>query len=1026
MSWFTGGSGQSAARPQRNPVVAKVGLLVERLKNSNSLEEVLESIDQLSDLSSSSTAEVGDGALNILIEQLNGIVVDAEGEVAGQILQGILDIINSVCTVRGNSSEENALRYTDVFLQNLDNVSTVLNLLQRSEMWVKLNGIELLNTLHKNRKGSLEDSILHCNAGMMRLMDVLTGVQMHEKVRNDMLLLLDKLTQGNDRIKEFVAFQEGFERLFQIIDREGLKSVVAIDCLRVVQNILEGSELTKKLFAQTTCINKLGELCSPPSASKPSTQGLPGAPTTSENGPRDVNGDNAGELKRCEMGIVILSTLLQCDVANGGTGEKKLMSPLKAARSFAAIGPEKSKSVVDVRIMRYVDQTKRIKQGLVKSDALLTSLLSLATSKNVPTALNVRGIVELGNLVCASESAQNALGRIEIILPWGPRNIVTRIGGVSIIFSLALNSESKQIRDAAVYAISCFFQGNETGQISIVGHAVTPPPMDISAKHDVPRAPVAGRILVDTLASAVKELLEGAKAEDHVLAQFWQTCRILETLCAGSLACKELLLRVPVKMANDADSEARPLTNFFMRALSKSIGTDDSRISPKLKIYFQVSIFRFMCILLSKCAAAVAAVLGSPSHLKTIFAFLEIGGNGADSVIPRGMAGLMLAVSLEVKSERTPIVAMEGGGESFDSDVMKLIRNGVGLEKFSDLLDTLMASVAMKAAKSDVFATSSASDRSSSSQENSNAWNASSLFDFSFKTFAAATQETARRQLISAFTEPRTPRKNKGKGQGGMAETDVNALAEVLEQYKELIRVQDKDIEKLRKTIRKMKKEQKKEKSDSSATGENLALEGKREKKVGDLGLADVQVHVSFSPGTLPGSNEGGKEALTGDSTDLSLDLQEQLGLKEEQLGLKDAKILELETKLEMAFTSNTIYEKTSKGNQEKEEELAFAAEEILRLHAQVAKLERQLSRASGSGPALEEKSSGQKVKSEYEEMYHELNAEHMDLLVLLANQEIENSALVDQLRNELGEEAVRKARKVAADALATVVATSS
>eukprot|EP00945_MAST-04E_sp_MAST-4E-sp1_P006368 g6368.t1 len=943
MSWFTGGSGQSAARPQRNPVVAKVGLLVERLKNSNSLEEVLESIDQLSDLSSSSTAEVGDGALNILIEQLNGIVVDAEGEVAGQILQGILDIINSVCTVRGNSSEENALRYTDVFLQNLDNVSTVLNLLQRSEMWVKLNGIELLNTLHKNRKGSLEDSILHCNAGMMRLMDVLTGVQMHEKVRNDMLLLLDKLTQGNDRIKEFVAFQEGFERLFQIIDREGLKSVVAIDCLRVVQNILEGSELTKKLFAQTTCINKLGELCSPPSASKPSTQGLPGAPTTSENGPRDVNGDNAGELKRCEMGIVILSTLLQCDVANGGTGEKKLMSPLKAARSFAAIGPEKSKSVVDVRIMRYVDQTKRIKQGLVKSDALLTSLLSLATSKN----------------------------------------------------------------------------GMRLDKFPLSVMPSPPPPMDISAKHDVPRAPVAGRILVDTLASAVKELLEGAKAEDHVLAQFWQTCRILETLCAGSLACKELLLRVPVKMANDADSEARPLTNFFMRALSKSIGTDDSRISPKLKIYFQVSIFRFMCILLSKCAAAVAAVLGSPSHLKTIFAFLEIGGNGADSVIPRGMAGLMLAVSLEVKSERTPIVAMEGGGESFDSDVMKLIRNGVGLEKFSDLLDTLMASVAMKAAKSDVFATSSASDRSSSSQENSNAWNASSLFDFSFKTFAAATQETARRQLISAFTEPRTPRKNKGKGQGGMAETDVNALAEVLEQYKELIRVQDKDIEKLRKTIRKMKKEQKKEKSDSSATGENLALEGKREKKVGDLGLADVQVHVSFSPGTLPGSNEGGKEALTGDSTDLSLDLQEQLGLK-------DAKILELETKLEMAFTSNTIHEKTSKGNQEKEEELAFAAEEILRLHAQVAKLERQLSRASGSGPALEEKSSGQKVKSEYEEMYHELNAEHMDLLVLLANQEIENSALVDQLRNELGEEAVRKARKVAADALATVVATSS
>ena len=34
----------------KEPIAAKVGLLVERLKSSNSLEEVLESIDQLSDL----------------------------------------------------------------------------------------------------------------------------------------------------------------------------------------------------------------------------------------------------------------------------------------------------------------------------------------------------------------------------------------------------------------------------------------------------------------------------------------------------------------------------------------------------------------------------------------------------------------------------------------------------------------------------------------------------------------------------------------------------------------------------------------------------------------------------------------------------------------------------------------------------------------------------------------------------------------------------------------------------------------
>ena len=46
--------------------------------------------------------------------------------------------------------------------------------------------------------------------------------------------------------------------------------------------------------------------------------------------------------------------------------------------------------------------------------------------------------------------------------------------------------------------------------------------------------------------------------------------------------------------------------------------------------------------------------------------------------------------------------------------------------------------------------------------------------------------------------------------------------------------------------------------------------------------------------------------------------------------------------------------------------------------------------------------------------MYTELHQEHVDLLVVLANQEIENQALTDQLIEEVGESAVQKARQVA------------
>jgi hypothetical protein len=1042
MSWFSGSSTESTLpKAGRNPAVSKVGLLVERLKNSTSLEEVLESIDQLTELSSTNPLEVGKGALKVLLVQLDGIVAETSGEVAGQIIQGILEIINIVCAVSEEVSNgkgiQGELTFSDMFLKNVDNVSNVLNLLQRKEMWVKLNGIQLLNTLHKNRTEKLEGNILQCNAGMMRLMDVLAEDDTHEKVRNDMLLLFDKLTKKNDRIKEFMAFQEGFERLFQIISREGLKSVVALDCLRVVENILEGSELTKKLFAQTPCINKLGEICAPPAEAIQATRISSTSTFTSEESVSSKT-NSVSENKRCEMGFNILSKLLECNVAGGHDGaEKVVMSPLKAIRSFSAIGVENSKSVLDVKIMRYVEQAKGIKQALVKSESLLLSLLTLALGgkgKHTPVTLRVRAIIELGNIVCGSEKAQDALGRVEVVAPWGGKRMVTRIGGVSVFFSLALNSESKQIRDAAIYAISCYLEGNEMGQISIVGHAVTPPPTDISAKHDldIPRAPVAGRILVNTLASAVRDLQHGqGNDKKYKLSQLWQTCRILESLCSGSLACKELLLRVPVKSHFETASEEAPeslLPIFFMRALALSMNEDgSSAIPPDLVLHFQVSIFRFMCILLSKCSTAISAILGSPSHLKTIFSFLESKKKSNSSTIERGMAALMLAVSLEVTDEdMVPKTSKQRNYDtncSFDSDVMKLVRNGLGLEKFSDLLDGLMSSNAMKCAKSDVYATPTSSPTTLTSTGNATIWDQSTLFDFAFRTFAEITQETARRQLIASFTAPRTPSKDDiGSGVSGQNE-EVNALTGVLEQYKELIRVQDKDIEKLKKALKKLKREHPKEHDthkeqdthEDECTYEDVVAEGL-------MPLPETQSQVQFSPGILPGSSTMPSTVAKSDPP--TPFFSEVLQNLRDQCEEKDTRILELEMKLEVSKTDGLIHgdvvSKGSKANQgcvkakRQTDELEVAAEEIVKLYAQIADLEDRLRLATKNETKrtlFPKKSDGDK---NYEVMYTELHQEHVDLLVVLANQEIENQALTDQLIEEVGESAVQKARQVA------------
>lgn len=57
-----------------------------------------------------------------------------------------------------------------------------------------------------------------------------------------------QLTSSNLEVKKFVAFQEGFERLFDIMAGEGMLEgggVIVKDCLDVCLNLLTGSSLTK-------------------------------------------------------------------------------------------------------------------------------------------------------------------------------------------------------------------------------------------------------------------------------------------------------------------------------------------------------------------------------------------------------------------------------------------------------------------------------------------------------------------------------------------------------------------------------------------------------------------------------------------------------------------------------------------------------------------------------------------------------------------------------------------------------------
>ncbi|CAM9837409.1 unnamed protein product, partial [Ectocarpus sp. 12 AP-2014] len=117
------------------------------------------------------------------------------------------------------------------FLQDVQNVQNLLDLLESTDALTALSAVQVLQALQKSSPESLEGCILECPAGLQALVEVLRDPR--EEVRNEVILLLGQLTTSNLEVKKFVAFQEGFERLFDIMSGEGMLeggSVIVKDC----------------------------------------------------------------------------------------------------------------------------------------------------------------------------------------------------------------------------------------------------------------------------------------------------------------------------------------------------------------------------------------------------------------------------------------------------------------------------------------------------------------------------------------------------------------------------------------------------------------------------------------------------------------------------------------------------------------------------------------------------------------------------------------------------------------------------
>ncbi|XP_029920098.1 general vesicular transport factor p115 isoform X2 [Myripristis murdjan] len=281
MNFFRGVMGGQPAGPQPSGAET-IQKLCDRVASSTLLEDRRDAVRALKSLSKKYRMEVGTQAMDHLVHILQ--TDRSDSEILGYALDTLFNIIcndeeeeqdesedavtpipvagkhKTVCTPDENAqkqADDLGTQFTDKFIQDSENVTLLLTLLEEFDFHVRWPGVKLLTALLKNQCAQVQGIILVSPMGVSRLMDLLADSR--EVIRNDGLLLLQQLTKGNAAIQKIVAFENAFERLLDIITEEGSSDggIVVEDCLLLLLNLLKNNSSNQNFFKEGSYVQRM-------------------------------------------------------------------------------------------------------------------------------------------------------------------------------------------------------------------------------------------------------------------------------------------------------------------------------------------------------------------------------------------------------------------------------------------------------------------------------------------------------------------------------------------------------------------------------------------------------------------------------------------------------------------------------------------------------------------------------------------------------------------------------------------------
>lgn len=315
---------------------------------------------------------------------------------------------------------------SDVHVQALTDVLT-----QHLGFQIRLYALQILEAIVAARPVRAKECLINIPLAVSTIVSVLGDP--NDPIRNECILLLMALVNNNFNIQKLVAFENTFERIFDIIEEEGgiRGSILVQDCMTLLTNMLTYNASNQKFFLETDCVPKLARLIAEPI----------------EDSLQNLADENGNPIPSPPL-VWTEQRLQNMNIALG------------ICRSF--VDPE--------------NQLLAANQAKLHSSGIFYSILRLVFSPAMENhvrhiALQVTGDIISNNAALQLEFSHIDVPYVDPSLPLQVQNYSNAIPAPLALLNWALLVNSVhtfEIRLAAMYCLNCFFAGNDDAKMAFL------------------------------------------------------------------------------------------------------------------------------------------------------------------------------------------------------------------------------------------------------------------------------------------------------------------------------------------------------------------------------------------------------------------------------------------------------------------------------------------------------------------------------------------------------------------------------